>query len=57
MLVAPAFTLLLSFVFNFSYTEVTHSAPYIICYFFYALMMTFGYVASLDEPNEPMSFI
>ena len=57
MLVPPAFTLLLSFVFSFSYIEATHSAPYIICYFFYALIMTVGYAVSNDEPHEPMSFI
>jgi hypothetical protein len=57
MLVAPAFTFILSLVFDFSYLECVQSAPYVVCYFFYALIMTVAYVASLDEEHKPMSFI
>ena len=57
MLVPPAFTFIISFVFGFSYLEAVQSGGYVIFYVFYALIMTIGYAASLDEPHEPMSFI
>lgn len=57
MLVAPAFTFILSFVFGFSYLECVQSGAYVICYFLYGIMITFAYAISLDEPHKPMSFI
>lgn len=57
MLIAPAFTFILSLVFNFSYWECVHSAIYIILYFFYCLFATVMYAISLDEDHKPMSFI
>lgn len=56
MLIAPAFTFILSFVFNFSYGECVHSGGYVIFYFIYGLLVTIGYIASLDEDTKPMSF-
>lgn len=57
MLVPPAFTFIISFVFGFSYLEAVQSSPYIVCYFFYALIISIAYAVSLDEDHKPMSFI
>ena len=57
MLIPAAFVFILSVVFSFSYIECVHAAPFIICYFFYALGITVAYFASLEESNRPMSFI
>lgn len=57
MLLAPAFTFILSLVFDFSYVECVHSGGYVIFYFFYSLLITIAYAASLDENHKPMSFI
>lgn len=57
MLVLPAFTFLLSFVFGFNYLEAVQNGMYVVFYVIYALSMTVGYAVSLDEPHKPMSFI
>ena len=57
MLVAPAFTFILSFVFSFSYVEAVQNSVYVVLYFFYCLFATVMYAVSLDEKHKPMSFI
>jgi hypothetical protein len=53
----PAFVLLFSYIFSFSYIEAVHSGPFVVLYALYILTVTGLYVSSTDEDSEPMSFI
>ena len=53
----PAFVLLFSYLFDFSYIDAVHSAPFVLFYALYVLTVTCLYGSSTDERDEPMSFI
>lgn len=57
LLIVPAFTFLLSFVFQYDYVEAVHSGGFVVFYTLYAIIVMGLYLASTDEPNKPMSFL
>ena len=53
----PAFVLLFSYIFSFSYIDAVHSGPFVVFYAFYLLLVTGLYASSTAEHDQPMSFI
>lgn len=53
----PAFVLLFSYIFDFSYIEAVHSGAFVVFYALYVLFITAMYAVSTEEASKPMSFI
>jgi len=57
LLVPCVLTLVLSFVFGYSYWTAVQNSVFIVCYFLYGVCMIPGYLIASEDMDQPLSFI